>query len=146
ISMPVLLFTLLVSILTGLAFGSVPAFSQRMDLVHSLKEGANAVTEKSRRHWVRNLLATGQVAISFVLLIFAGLMIRSFIKLQQVDAGYNGENVLSANIPLNFSKYSNGMSMNQTAIRNFFDRVVQKLQATPGIEGVAINSGAPLAP
>ncbi len=95
---------------------------------------------------MRNVLAMGQVAISFMLLIGAGLMIRSFIKLQQVDAGYNGENVLSASIPLNFSKYANGMSMNSVAIKNFYDRVVQKLEATPGIEGVAVNSGAPLAP
>ncbi len=51
---------------------------------------------------LRNLLAIGQVALSFMLLIGAGLMIRSFIKLQQIDAGYNGDHVLTANVPLNF--------------------------------------------
>jgi putative ABC transport system permease protein len=142
ISVPVLLFTLAVSILTGLAFGSIPAFSQRQDLVNSLKESSNAATERSSRHRMRNLLAIGQVAISFMLLIGAGLMIRSFIKLQQVDAGYNGENVLTANVPLNFSKYKN----NDKGVRNFFDQVVERLQHQPGILGVAANSGAPLAP
>jgi putative ABC transport system permease protein len=96
---------------------------------------------------MRNLLAMGQVAISFVLLIGAGLMIRSFIRLQQVDAGYSSESVLSAIVPLNFSKYSNGvMSMNKSAVRSFYARVVENLESTPGIQGVALNSGAPLAP
>ncbi len=148
ISLPVLLFTLLMSIATGLAFGSFPAFSQRLDLVNSLKESSNATTEKASRNRLRNLLAVGQVAISFMLLIGAGLMIRSFVRLQQVDAGYNGENVLSATVLLNFSKYSGGssMSMNKTAVKNFFDRVAQKLEGTPGVEAVAVSSGAPLAP
>ncbi|HEY6308840.1 MAG TPA: ABC transporter permease [Candidatus Angelobacter sp.] len=147
ISLPVLLFTLTVSVLTGLAFGSIPAFSQRVDLVNSLKENSNAATEKSSRHRMRNLLAMAQVAISFMLLIGAGLMIRSFVRLQQVNGGYNGENVLSAVIPLTFNKYSSaGMKMNETAVKSFYTRVVQKLEGTPGIQGVALNSGAPLAP
>jgi len=147
ISMPVLLFTLVISVLTGLAFGSIPAFSQRMDLVNSLKEGTNTTTEMSARLRLRNLLAMAQVAISFMLLIGAGLMIRSFIRLQQVNGGYNGDRVLSAVIPLMNNKYSLGlMEMNEPAIKNFYSQVVQKLEATPGIEGVALNSGAPLAP
>ena len=142
ISVPVLLFTLVVSIVTGLVFGSIPAFSQRLDLVNSLKESSNASTEKSGRHRMRNLLVVGQVAISFMLLIGAGLMIRSFIKLQLVDAGYNGDHVLTANVPLNFSKYKG----NDTAVRAFFDQVLEKLRHLPGVQGAAANSGAPLAP
>ncbi len=141
ISWEVLVFTLGISILTGLIFGSIPAFSQRLNLVNSLKEGSTAATLKSNRHQLRNLLVIGQVALSFMLLIGAGLMIRSFAKLQQVNAGYNPENVLTANIPLNFSKYGGG-----PATVNFFDRVTSKLQSEPGILSVAINSGAPLAP
>jgi putative ABC transport system permease protein len=142
ISVPVLLFTLVVSIVTGLVFGSIPAFSQRLDLVNSLKESSNASTERSGRHRMRNLLVVGQVAISFMLLIGAGLMIRSFIKLQQVDAGYNGDHVLTANVPLNFSKYKG----NDAAVRGFFDHVLEKLKHLPGVQGAAANSGAPLAP
>jgi putative ABC transport system permease protein len=141
ISMPVLLFTLGVSVLTGLLFGSVPAFSQKLNLVHSLKEGSSTATLKSDTHRARNLLAMGQVAISFMLLIGAGLMIRSFIKLQQVDPGYRGENVLAANVPFNFSKYKTNKDVN-----NFFERVSRTLEGTPGVEGVAVNSGAPLSP
>jgi predicted permease len=140
ISTEVLLFTLGVSILTGLIFGSIPALSQRLNLVTSLKEGSANATVKARGLRLRNVLVAGQVALSFVLLIAAGLMIRSFVKLQQVNAGYNPENVLTANIPLNFSKYGN------TATRNFFDRVISQLQSKPGILAVGVNNGAPLAP
>jgi predicted permease len=138
ISTEVLLFTLGLSILTGLAFGSVPALSQRLNLVNSLKEGSSSTTVKSSRHQLRNLLVMGQVALSFMLLIGAGLMLRSFAKLQQVNAGYNGENVLTANVPLNFTKYGMGNI-------NFFDQVIRKLEGRPGILAVGVNSGAPLA-
>jgi putative ABC transport system permease protein len=140
ISLEVLLFTLGVSILTGLIFGSIPAISQRLNLVTSLKEGSANATVKASGLRLRNVLVGGQVALSFVLLIGAGLMVRSFIKLQQVNAGYNPENVLTANIPLNFSKYDNKATL------AFFDRVIGKLEGTPGIVAVGVNNGAPLAP
>jgi putative ABC transport system permease protein len=140
ISLEVLLFTLGVSILTGLIFGSIPALSQRLNLVTSLKEGSPNATVKVSGLRLRNVLVAGQVALSFVLLIGAGLMVRSFIKLQQVNAGYNPENVLTANIPLNFSKYDNKATL------AFFDRVMRKLEGAPGIVAVGVNNGAPLAP
>jgi putative ABC transport system permease protein len=141
ISGEVLLFTLGISILTGLIFGSIPAFSQRLNLVNSLKEGSSSSTLTSNRHQLRNLLVMGQVALSFMLLIGAGLMLRSFARLQQVNAGYNPENILTANIPFNFSKYQGN-----APVQNFFHRVTSKLQSTPGVLSVAVNSGAPLAP
>jgi putative ABC transport system permease protein len=141
ISLEVLLFTLGVSILTGLIFGSIPAFSQRMNLVNALKEGSASATEKRGGLRLRNILVAGQVALSFVLLIAAGLMVRSFVRLQQVNAGYNPENVLTANVPLSFSKYKSNAD---TIV--FFDRVLRKLEGAPGILAVAVNSGAPLAP
>jgi predicted permease len=140
ISTEVLLFTLGVSILTGLIFGSIPALSQRLNLVTSLKEGSANATVKAGGVRLRNLLVAGQVALSFVLLIAAGLTVRSFVKLQQVNAGYNPENVLTANVPLNFSKYNNQATL------AFFDRVMRKLEGTPGILAVGVNNGAPLAP
>jgi predicted permease len=140
ISMPVLLFTLGVSLLTGLVFGSVPAFSQKLNLVHSLKESGIAATLRLDTHRLRNLLAIGQVAISFMLLIAAGLMIRSFIKLQQVDPGYKGDNVLAARVPFNFSKYRKNEDVLQ-----FYTRLQEKLDGTPGILAFGVNSGAPLA-
>ncbi|MGE5325277.1 MAG: ABC transporter permease [Actinomycetota bacterium] len=139
ISTPVLLFTLVLSVITGVAFGSVPAFSQRLNLVNSLKEGSASATMAIGSNRVRNLLAMGQVAISFMLLIGAGLMIRSFVRLQQVDPGYKSENVLAANVPFNFSKYKKNVD-----VTNFFDQVKRNLEGRPGILAVAVNSGAPL--
>lgn len=139
ISTPVLLFTLVLSVITGLVFGSVPAFSQRLNLVNSLKEGSTSATMTVSGNRMRNLLAMGQVAISFILLIGAGLMIRSFIRLQHVDPGYKGENVLAANVPFNFSKYKTNVD-----VLNFFDQVKRNLEGRPGILAVAVNSGAPL--
>ncbi|HKW74096.1 MAG TPA: ABC transporter permease [Terriglobales bacterium] len=136
----VLLFTLGVSLLTGLIFGSIPAFSQKLILVNSLKE-SGASTAKRSRFQMRNLLVMGQVALSFMLLIGAGLMIRSFIRLQRVNAGYNADNVLTVNVPFNFSKYQNNRD-----VVSFFDRVEAKLEHTPGVLAVGVNSGAPLAP
>ncbi|HSM88201.1 MAG TPA: ABC transporter permease [Candidatus Limnocylindrales bacterium] len=141
ISAPVLIFTLLVSVVTGLVFGSVPAFSRRVNLVGALKEGSGATTLKIDTNRMRNLLAMGQVAISFMLLIGAGLMIRSFIKLQNVDPGFHGGHVLTANVPLNFTRYPH-----QQERKVFFDRLVPKLESLPGVQAVAINSGAPLSP
>jgi putative ABC transport system permease protein len=141
ISGEVLVFTLGVSVLTGLIFGSIPALSQRLNLVTSLKEGSANATVKTSGVRLRNVLVAGQVALSFVLLIAAGLMVRSFVKLQQVNAGYNPENVLTANVPLSFSKYTTN-----AATLNFFDRVMRKLEGTPGILAVGVNNGAPLAP
>src|SRR5205823_14617162 len=71
ISMPVLLFALGLSVTTGLVFGSVPAFFQRLDLLPSLKEGSNS-SQRSTTHIVRNVLVMGQVALSFMLLVGAG--------------------------------------------------------------------------
>jgi putative ABC transport system permease protein len=141
LSAPVLLFTLAVSILTGVVFGSIPAFSSRVNLISSLKEGSTASTVKSSRNRMRNLLVTGQVAIGFMLLIGAGLMLRSFIKLQEVDAGYNSDHILTANVPLSFSKYK--VDKDNVV---FFDTLVGKLEGTPGVQAVAVNSGPPLSP
>ncbi len=141
VSMPVLFFTLGLSLLTGLVFGAAPAFSQRATLVKSLKENSSSSTVKIDGNRMRNVLAMGQVAISFMLLIAAGLMIRSFVKLQQIDAGYDGRNVLTANVPFNFTKYKKDED-----VRKFFEQLKLKLQGSPGILGVGFNSGAPLSP
>ena len=137
----VLLFTLGISVLTGLVFGSIPALSPRANLAGALKEGSNASTVKSSRHSLRNLLVVGQVAVSFMLLIGAGLMIRSFAKLQQVDAGYNSDHVLTVTVPLNFTKYPTLPDS-----KRFFDQLMERLQDQPGVKSVALMAGAPLSP
>jgi len=87
----VLLFTLAVAVLTSLLSGTAPALAARETVVGSLKEGAAQSTIGRGRHRMRSLLIVAQVAVSFLLLIGAGLMLRSFAKLQHVDPGFQPE-------------------------------------------------------
>jgi predicted permease len=143
----VLLFTLGASLLTGLIFGSLPALSAGSDLVHSLKEGGGRATLGSARHRARNALIVVQVAFSLILLTGAGLMLRSFVKLLQVNPGYNPENVLAARISLNFSKFSDpDIRKAQQKQRAFYENVLRNLEGQPGIVARAVTSTYPMMP
>ena len=116
----VLAFALAVSLLTGVLFGLGPALTRRGGASTSLNEAAHRAAGV-RRLGARNVLIAAQVAISFVLLVGAGLLIRSFIKLQQVDAGFQTDRVLTMRIDLDFVKY------NTPALRRaFFQSVLAK--------------------
>jgi hypothetical protein len=84
---PVLIFTAVVSLATGILFGIAPAFSSSSNVAESIKQGAGRGTTNRGGQRLRSLLVVSQVAVSFVLLIGAGLMIRSFLKLEQVNPG-----------------------------------------------------------
>ena len=100
----VLLFTIAVSVLTGIIFGLVPALqASKPDLNETLKEAGRGST--GRRHVLRSALVVAEVALTLVLLVGAGLMIRSFYRLQQVDPGFNNDNLLTFNISLPQKKY-----------------------------------------
>jgi putative ABC transport system permease protein len=135
----VLLFTLGVSLATGLLLGSLPALPSRTSLIADLKDGSAASTTGAGRQRVRSLLIVSQVAVSFMLLIGAGLMMRSFMKLQQVDPGFDPENVLTARLDLSWSKYNSGEKT-----REFADNLLQRLQGQPGVVSVAMGSTFPL--
>ena len=135
----VLWFALGISVFTGLLFGSVPALGTRRGLAKSLNQGAGRASEVAGRHRVRNVLVTAQVAISFVLLIGAGLMLRTLVKLQTVETGYRTENVLSSLVSLNFTKY--GDSPARVA---FFERTLELISAKPGVISAAFASPFPL--
>ncbi|MEK6299641.1 MAG: ABC transporter permease [Acidobacteriota bacterium] len=137
----VLLFTLLVSVATGLAFGLMPAFSSEQNLTSALKEGSGRTTSSKRRQRARSVLIVAQVAISFMLLIGAGLMVRSLIKLQQVNPGFSPESVLLMRISPNWSKHT---THEQHLLLN--RRLLEKAQAQPGALSVAIASTFPLNP
>jgi putative ABC transport system permease protein len=100
----VLLFTLMISLLTGLAAGSIPALSRRMARLRSVTETRG--TAPIGRRDLRRALIVAQVAASFMLLIGAGLMLRSLSKLNGVDPGFSTEQVLTMQIDVNFTKYS----------------------------------------
>jgi predicted permease len=137
----VLLFTLIVSVGTGLVFGLLPAFSSEKSLTAALKEGSGRATSGTARQRARGLLIVAQVAISFMLLIGAGLMLRSFIKLQQVNPGFNPENVLTLRISPNWSRHATNEQF-----RDFTLRLLDKVRTQPGVLSAALGSTYPMNP
>lgn len=136
----VLLFTLGVSLLSGLIFGALPALSSAENVSAALREGGRT-TGSVGRHRARGVLLVSQVAFSFVLLIGAGLMMRSLVKLLQVNPGFSTENVLAARVALNFTKYNT-----PDLSRAFFRTLQEKLEGQPGIVSVGITSNYPMMP
>ena len=138
----VLLFALGAAIFTSIITGSSIAFSTKHQMVAGLKEsGDYGATMGTRKKQVRNFLVVAQVTFAFVLLIAAGLMLRSFINLQNVDPGFVPQRVLTMAIDLNWSKYSSEQ-LRREASRIILDKV----QALPGVLSVATSSSFPLDP
>ena len=137
----VLAFTLGVSVVTGLIFGTFPALASRVDLVTVLKASGKGTGDSGVRRRVQSVLIVAQVAVSVVLLIAAGLLLLSFYRLQRVDPGYRGDRVLSAEIFGNFSKYSNSA----VACAPSTCRCSSRLESSPGVISAAVTNGMPLA-
>lgn len=137
VSLPVLGFTLALTLLTGIVFGLVPALeAARFDLNDSLKEGGKNIGGGSRSHRLRNLFVVTQVALALVLLIGAGLFMKSLGRLQSVDPGFNPNNLLTMRISLPGGKYDT-----DSKVMDFFNRTIEQLRAIPGVQSVgAINT------
>jgi predicted permease len=135
----VLLFTLVISVATGLIFGLMPAFSSDKNLTGALKEGGGRTSAGLKRQRVRNFLIVAQVGVSFILLIWAGLMVRSLIKLQQVNPGFDPERVLVMRISPNWSKYN---TTQETV--DLLHRILDKARSEPGVLSAALGSTYPL--
>ena len=135
----VLAFTLGVSILTGLLFGTLPALGSRVDLVAALKQGGGQAGDAGSRKRIQGALIVAQVAVSVMLLVGAGLLLASFFRLQRVETGYRSDGVLSAQIFGNFSRYPN-----INAQRKLYLPVLERLQALPGVSAAAITNAVPL--
>ena len=132
----VLAFTFGVSVFTGLLFGLLPALTRR---THASVKDAGHRTVGSHRLGARNALIGAQVAISFVLLVGAGLLVRSFINLQRVDAGFRTDRVLTALVSLDFVKYNTPVLR-----RAFYRSVMDKVAVEPGLESAAFGITVPL--
>jgi putative ABC transport system permease protein len=139
IDMRVLLFTLTVSMITGLLFGTLPAMASRADLAGAMKQGSKGAGESGGRRRLQGALIVAQVAVSVVLLVGAGLLLASFYRLQSVDPGYQGDRVMSAELFTNFSKYPNV----DTQLR-FYLPLVERLESQPGVVSVAVTNAVPL--
>jgi putative ABC transport system permease protein len=128
----VLLFTAGITVLTSLVFGLVPALrSANPNLLQFMKEGGRGTSSGSSHQRLRSVLVVAETAIGLVLLVAAGLLLRSFHQLMQVDPGFNPQGVLTFNFDLPESKYS----PEQTT--QFYDRVLQRLRTLPGVRSVS---------
>ena len=129
----VLFFTLVLSILTGLIFGLAPAIrASRPRLVPSLKDDAFVPDERSRRWNLRKGLVVTEVALSLVLVVAAGLFVRSLRETQAISPGFDTEQLLDAQLSINLLRYTT------TQGRNFYERVVERVSAIPGVEAAAL--------
>ncbi|MGA9770145.1 MAG: ABC transporter permease [Blastocatellia bacterium] len=137
----VLCFTLAISVVTGLLFGLVPALqASKLNLNESLKEGGRGSTEGRRRNHVRRLLVVSEIALALVLLVGGGLMIRSFLRLQSVDSGFNPRNVLTMVVSLAGSEHSTGPKR-----AAFFNQLNERVENLPGVESASAINHLPLA-
>jgi putative ABC transport system permease protein len=133
----VLGFTVAISFITGILFGLVPALQAgEVDVHETLKDTGRGM---SSRHWLRSSLVVVEVATTLVLLIGAGLMIRSFYLLQKVNPGFSYEHLTSFSISLPQKKYTSDESRT-----SFYNRLLDNIRAIPGVESVAAASGLPL--
>ena len=133
----VLVFTVAVSLLTGLVFGIAPALhASKPELQQTLKEGGTATRG---RHWLRNLLVVGEVAVAMILLVGAGLMLNSFLRLQRVNPVINTGNLLSVKINLPKTRYSDS-----TMAARFFQELIHKVEVLPGVNSTSLSTVQPL--
>ena len=136
----VLGFTFLISILTGLLFGLAPAFrTMRVNLIDSLKDGSRGGADGTLRNRTRSLLVVFESAVAVMLLIGAGLLVRSLIALQNVNPGFDANNVLTLRIDLSRSKYDGPDKAD-----HFFEQLQTRIAGLPGVEAAGLITELPL--
>jgi len=136
----VLGFTLGIALLTGVVFGLAPALQvSRTDLNHSLKEGGRDAQSGARGGRLRGALVVAEMALALMLLVGAGLMIKSFVMLQRVDAGFNPDHVLTLNIALPRINYPD-----RPQIVAFYTQLLDRIKALPGVQSAGLTSSLPL--
>ena len=136
----VLGFTLLVSVATGVIFGLAPAIQAvRFNQIETLKEGGRDAATGGSSKRLRSLLVTAEVAISLVLLIGAGLLINSFLRLRNVDPGFRVDHLLTMNFVLPVPKYQDAERRSA-----FYKELIQRVEALAGVRSAAVTTNLPL--
>ena len=135
-----LMFTLVISVATGIVFGLAPAWnSSNPDVVPVLKGGSGIVEKgRTRRVTLRSSLVVAQVALSLVVLVCAGLFIKSFRKAQQMDPGFDTKNAVLMTLNPPLVGYDNDRT------RNFYQQITERARSIPGVEAVALTRLMPL--
>ena len=135
----VLGFTLAVSVLTGILFGLFPALAtSKTNLTETLKEGGRGASGASRQR-LRGLLVVAEVALSLVLLVSAGLLVKSFLRLSSVDVGFKPTNVLSMQLSLTQAAYKDPRQR-----ANFYNQLIGRIESLPGVQAAGAVSELPL--
>ena len=141
LDMTVITFTLLLAVVTTLVFGLAPALrTLHVDLVESLREGGHHATLGSRRRRLRGALVVVEVALAVVLVVGAGLMIRTLAALDDIDLGFNPDRVLTMRVTIPGSRYAT-----QESVVHFYDELLERVDALPGIEAAGVVRALPLA-
>ncbi len=136
----VLIFTALISLVTGLIFGLAPATqASNFNLNDTLKEGGRESGSGSRGNRIRNFLVVSEVAVSFLLLIGAGLLINSFLHLRNLDPGYRADHLLTMKVALSETKYPDKERRSP-----FYSEMIRRVRALPGVQSVAVAANLPL--
>ena len=136
----VLLVTLGTAVATGIVIGLIPALaSGKPELTEALKEGGRGSTSGLRRNRLRNTLVVAEVALALVLLVGAGLLLKSFVRLQNVNPGFESRNVLTMEVSLPLLKYPRGKP-----VADFYAEATRRVKALPGVEAAAFTSILPL--
>ena len=144
----VLIFTFALALLTILIFGLLPALqAARGNVRESLNEGGRSGIGSRKQGRIRRVLVIAEVALALVLLVGSGLMVRSFIKLRQVDVGFTAHNVLTMRVPLPDAKYpipQNITDPREPAGLAFFDQLLTRVKALPGVQSATAATILPL--
>jgi putative ABC transport system permease protein len=140
LDMRVLLVTLGTAVATGIVIGLIPALATgKPELTEALKEGGRGSTSGIRRNRLRNSLVIAEVALALVLLVGASLLMKSFVRLQNVHPGFEPKNVLTMEVALPLLKYPRGKP-----VADFYAEVTRRVKALPGVEAAAFTSILPL--
>jgi putative ABC transport system permease protein len=136
----VLLFTLLTTLITAILFGLAPAFhATRSGLWSNVQEGGRSGTSGKARHRVQDAFVVAEFGLALLLLVGAGLLLRSFSKLLTVDPGFQAENVLGMTVPLPAQAYPSADS-----VRNYYQQAILQVSQTPGVISAAAANDLPL--
>jgi putative ABC transport system permease protein len=136
----VLYFTFALSLLTGLLFGLAPALqTTKLDLNEALKEGGRSSTEGRKQNRVRRLLVISEMALALVLLVGGGLMMKSFLRLQAIDPGFDARNVLTMEVSFAGSQYTTGAKRDA-----FLNQLIERVKALPNVKSASAINHLPL--